>query len=88
MAIFFVGQKVRIIACDDPDWAHMVGMEGSVNDADCENLDSEWGNVGITVGDDDGFCFWPWELEPATDANDKVSWEECAWCPEHMRETV
>lgn len=36
------------------------------------------------------FVFGPREdqLEPATDANEKVEWENCLWIPEHLRETV
>jgi len=88
MAKFFVGQRVRVVACDDLSWAHVIGSEGFVNELDCTNMDDEPGNVGVTIGGDDGFCFWPWELEPATDANDKIEWSECIWAPEHLRETV
>lgn len=28
------------------------------------------------------------QLEPATDANDKIDWEDCIWAPEHLREKV
>lgn len=28
------------------------------------------------------------QLEPATDANDKIEWSECIWAPEHLREAV
>lgn len=91
MSRFFVGQRVRIIGCDDPEDLEamaLIGSEATVRALDIFNELDEPGNIGVIVGNEDDWCFLPHELEPATFANEKISWEECAWCPEHLRETV
>lgn len=88
MAIFFVGQRVRIIRCvTKPEY---VGRETVIT----APLDTYWSKTfnrqyeAYRVAIDDKFGPAPDALEPATDANDKIEWSECLWCPEHLRETV
>lgn len=67
MAKFYVGQRVRIIACDDEpgEPGHsLVGKEAVVNELDVENIDDLPGHVGLTVDGDPDWAFWPWEIEP------------------------
>lgn len=64
---FYIGQRVKIIACDSPPDIWMVGQEGFVHDLCCENDEGLNGHVGITVHGCSDWCFWPWELKPAED---------------------
>lgn len=67
MSRFFVGQRVRIVDCDDPsdlEAMRLVGCEAVVDSIDIVNEEGDPGNIGVTVGSIDSFCFWPWELEP------------------------
>ncbi|MGE7136014.1 hypothetical protein ACQKIE_00075 [Luteibacter sp. NPDC031894] len=88
MSRFYVGQRVRVIRVRDPDpeCQAVLGAEGVVNALNVENKMDEWGNVGVTIDGDSGWCFLPSDLEPATDANDKIEWSECIWQPEHVGE--
>lgn len=67
MAKFFIGQKVKIVSCDDHNDAYamaLVGQEAIVNELDVENEYFVFGNIGVTVNGDEDWCFWPHELEP------------------------
>lgn len=64
---FYIGQRVKIIACDWPPEVWVVGQEGIVNNLKCTN-DVGWdGHIGLTVHGCPDWCFWPWELKPAED---------------------
>lgn len=65
MSRFFVGQRVRIVACDYPPYEGLIGSEAIVDELDAVNKLDVGGHIGITIpGDPRSFCFWPWELEP------------------------
>ncbi len=97
MAKFFVGQRVRIRWSDA--WPELAGAVGTIVSAsnmvnphtgyqgDWEVSPDAWWS---SMSPDQSGIFVPCEeqLEPATDENDKISWDQCIWAPEHMRETV
>ena len=88
MSRFYVGQRVRIVSCDDPEDLEamsMIGREAVVDSLDVMNEEDVTGNVGVTIDGDDEWCFWPHELEPITDSYDKSTWDQCIWKPEHLR---
>lgn len=67
MAKFFIGQRVRIVSCNEYDYADamsLVGQEAIVNNLDVENERLVFGNIGVTVNGEEGWCFLPQELEP------------------------
>lgn len=99
MSRFYVGCRVRIKwSTHFPELDGLVGtITAAAEDGGVDGT-SEWlvapdcwgspaaptardGNIGFFAPNSD-------QLEPASDANDKIEWEECAWCPEHLRETV
>lgn len=90
MSRFFVGQRVWIVDSLGSDgrihYCAVLGQEGVVNEIDSESAYGVKGHIGVTVGNSDQWCFLPCNLEPITDANDKVSWESMRdlWIPEHM----
>lgn len=96
MATFHKGQRVRIKwSLNFPELIGTVGTVMSEADHSSDGVESwigydvapdVWGSTTSPIGT----TFSPRgeSLAPATDANDKISWEECAWCPEHLRETV
>ena len=75
MAKFYVGQRVRVVSVDSSSAYDFraVGMEGVVNELDCESEAHELGMVGVTLsipangGSCDEWCFEPEELEPILD---------------------
>ena len=65
MSKFFVGQRVRIVACSCPiHHDDVIGREGVVNELDCTSELDDFGLIGVTVNGDPDFCFQPEELEP------------------------
>jgi len=85
MAKFFVGQRVRVVACDYEPMTYMIGAEGIVNELDCLNARNIPGHVGITVRGNERWCFLPWELEPIVpEGMQPCEWSECLWQPEGL----
>lgn len=69
MARFFMGQRVRVVSCDDTfDAAAMetVGKEGVVNEFDCVNEADVGGMIGVTISGNPDWCYHPHEIEPIT----------------------
>lgn len=100
MGRFYVGQRVRIKWSNH--WPELNGSVGTIiaprdpfipykgTPGDWAVAPDAWGTAMAPLSASTTGQFVPKEkqLEPATDANEKTTWEECAWCPEHMRETV
>jgi len=89
MSRFFIGQRVRIKW--SKYWPYLAGEQGTIARR-VDNGDGDWVVAPDCWGDthplDDDEEFGPGEeqLEPATDGNMLVSWSDCAWRPEHLRE--
>ncbi len=87
MARFYVGQRVRIVGCEDKIGEKQIGREATVNELACMNMARESGYIGVTIDSIDDWCFLPEHLEPILDDGRQLStWSECAWQPPHLRE--
>ena len=88
MARFYVGQRVRIVFARYAHGRCCVGLETVVDGF----LDD--GRAKLTKGlpNPSPAKFWNAftdQLEPLTDpGREVVSWSECVWKPEHLREKV
>ena len=82
MTTFYVGQRVRVVSDCVGGATQLIGSEGVVNDLNCTNEGGESGNIGVSIGDEDDWCFPPDCLEPILyDGNKTVEWSECLWQP-------
>lgn len=64
MATFFVGQRVRIVACNNAIQMHHVGKEGRILSA-CSVFDRCWDVAGATTNSLGNPCSWlEHHLEP------------------------
>lgn len=89
MARFYVGQRVRVVHCLDRELMQVIGKEGVVNEINCVNEHGKKGLIGITIEEEHDWCFFPYQLEPLTNpGREVVSWDACAWKPEHLRDKV
>lgn len=93
MSRFRIGQKVRIVSAETAYGRSFVGREGFVVSmmSGCD-LDTDRPRLGYGLDicpierHDGTWMTWAdWQLEPATDSYDVVSWQDCAWKPEHLR---
>jgi hypothetical protein len=91
MAKFYIGQHVRLVGKWEGKGHSRTGEEATILEGPGEFIGPNSGRLytwrlrsetceKIIANSD--------ELEPATDSNDMVEWNECLWCPEHLRETV
>lgn len=64
MASYKVGDRVRIVGVNAGSaYQHLLGSEAMVNEVPYFNGRGEQ-MVGVTVGSDPDFCFYPHQLEP------------------------
>lgn len=89
MSKFRVGQRVRVKCADTIRGRKFVGRVGTVSQV--ERLPS-WHRTAYgldimpIIHDGDSWLGWAdYQLEPATDSYDAVSWDACVWKPEHLR---
>lgn len=93
MSRFYVGQRVRIVGAGESKF--LIGKEAIIRAIDVMAYSRAKGgwyvghetdainHAGVT------FVGYPYQLEPITDpGRELVSWESCAWKPEHLRERV
>ena len=65
MRKFFVGQRVRVVACSCPiHHDEVIDREGVVNELDCISELDDFGLIRVTVNGDPEFCFMEEEFEP------------------------
>jgi hypothetical protein len=95
MAAFYVKQRVRIkFSYTWPELAGEVGTILAASDpvpgrsGEWEVGPDVWGGKSSPPSGWNIFAPGGDQLEPATDANDKIEWDVCCWAPEHLRETV
>ena len=81
MSKFYVGQRVRIVGYSDLAAKRFIGMETTVPGQAVNSALIPSNYVAI---DDGNWCFYDDQLEPITDCYDTVSWETCAWQPDHL----
>lgn len=100
MASFYVGQRVRILWSQA--WPELAGQEGTVVGVagqesvvpgyvcEWQVAPDSWGDCVAPASSHTIGRFAPQssQLEPLTDANDLVAWEDCLWQPEHLREAA
>lgn len=75
MSKFFVGQRVRIVGCDTQANRPLIGRESTVLHV---------GSMFCTLEQKgaQGHGRWAhYNLAPAYDGNEVVSWESCKWQP-------
>lgn len=89
MAKFFVGQRVKFCGVWAGNGPNPNGKEGVIIQGPGKYIGRDTGRTyEWQVNTTDGFELVAnsSDLIPLTDANDKISWDECIWKPDHMKE--
>jgi hypothetical protein len=82
---FYVGQRVKIVECDNALMEAYVGTEHVIVAASGQ-WPGSWILSGAQTTSSGRRCSWNEStLVPVEDRNEKVSWSECKWQPEHLR---
>ena len=88
MAKFYVGQRVRVKYALTTQGKVCIHKEAIVK----SELDmTGYHDLEVIGAPHPKAGYWlarPDQLEPATDSYDVVSWESCAWMPDHLREVA
>lgn len=83
MGKFRLGMRVRVIDAY-ADEEILIGAEGVINELDCVSQCDQVGMLGVTIGDEDDWCFHACQLEPIQPSGHQViSWAdmEGLWQP-------